>query len=132
MNGSGSRGRGPHSAAGVVGPVYPLGGLATWKDVTGPTIMADLDRRPVLGFRTLDDVWLFPSFQFGRHGEYRPDLPSVLVLLDRDGYDPTTAVLWMNQAGVAWDGLTPAQMLRAARVAELLSAAAEIDRARRT
>jgi hypothetical protein len=118
-----------HPAADRVGPVYTTAALARWKGVSRQAIQNAQRQHRILAFKTADGAWLYPAYQFGPRGEYLPDLPRVLALLDPTDADPTTPILWLNQPHDDWDGDTGAQRLRAGRVDDVLPAAAQMRRA---
>lgn len=118
-----------HPAADRIGPVYTTAALARWKGISRQALHNAQRQRRVLAFKTADGAWLYPAYQFGPRGEYLPDLPTVLALLDPSGADPTTPILWLNQPHEAWGGQTGAQRMRAGRTADVMPAASQVQRA---
>jgi hypothetical protein len=112
-----------HPADALVGPFYDTSGVAVWRGVSRQAITKAAAKRDLLGLKIADGSLLFPSFQFGTHGEPLPNLREVLDLVDPDRIDPWGSALWLNTPHESFGGVSAAEALRAGRTEQVLRVA---------
>jgi hypothetical protein len=110
----------------LVGPFYRASDLAEWKGVTRQAISKQAKERKILHLVTSSGTIVFPAWQFSEKGASLPRLAEVLNLIDPTDRDPLGSALWLNRASARFDGLTPADALRAGRTADVLRTARQI------
>jgi hypothetical protein len=105
-----------------IGPIYTLNELCGWlTPAADPPLSVEAVRkravkRRLVGFRTDDNQWAFPAFQFAAVAGYLVVNEAVITLwnaLPHDGWrSGGTLAAWMNSRLASMDGDTPAGRAR--------------------
>ena len=72
-------------------------------------------RHTLLGLRTADNHWVYPLFQFDRHGEVIQGLPELLQLLAASGIDDWSLAGWLMSPLRSLGGRTAIEWLQEGR-----------------
>lgn len=107
----------------VIGPVYTGRGLQDWLGISRQAISQQSQSQRILRLTTADDIFVYPSFQFGPTGERLPHLQDVLGILQSGIDDPWTWAAWLNTPDAT--GLTMAERLRQGQWQEVCDLATE-------
>lgn len=96
----------------AVGPFYDTAGLVKWLGVTKQAIAYRVEHKSLLGVRSSDGHWMYPSFQFTTDGASLPRLSEVVNAIDPGKTDAWQTAIWLNHPAPRFDGMTPAEALR--------------------
>lgn len=97
----------------VLGPFY--GSAQVARLLGGISRQAVADRRErgtLLGLKTADGAWVYPTFQFGPDNEVLPGLAEVTRILAASGIDEWTLAGWLTSSLAALGNRTPIAWLR--------------------
>ena len=108
-----------------VGPFYDIAIITKSLGASPNEVRVMIDNGVLLGLPISDDQYVFPTRQFGPHMELLPGLPEVLTAM-RSHLDPWGTALWLLQASPDFDGLTPVEMMRTGRLAQVLEVGREL------
>ena len=96
----------------LLGPFYGPGQVTRLLGDISRQAVADRRRRgTLLGLKTADGVWVYPTFQFGSDLEILHGLPAVLKVLADSKVDHWTLAGWLASPLEALGGLSPIQWL---------------------
>lgn len=87
----------PASLNSLVGTVCRTGNVCDWLGVSRQAVMKAVKEGRLLGFRTLDRKWVFPTWQFSSPQAYASCvkmLPPVLDILRSRGLDDFQCAIW--------------------------------------
>ena len=87
----------PMSLNSLVGPVCRTGNVCDWLGVSRQAIMKAVRDGRLLGFRTLDRKWVYPTWQFSSPQAYANcvrTLPPIVDILDSRGLDDFARAKW--------------------------------------
>jgi hypothetical protein len=98
-----------------IGPFYTTGQLtrllaAPGEAITGVAVRDRRDRGRLLGCRTADGKWVYPTFQF-RGRRVRDDVIALLGELPTDHFDGWTIAAWITGPRRDLDGASPLEWL---------------------
>jgi hypothetical protein len=113
----------------AVGPFYDTASLRKWLGVSKQAVAQRLKSRSILGVRSSDGFWMYPSFQFTSQREPLPRLKEVLDAIDPGSKDPWQSAIWLNHPVASLDGHTPAEALRTGLAEKAVQAANRIHSA---
>lgn len=111
-----------------VGPLYTVDSVARLLNCTEQEVRADIRDRILLAIELADGVTGLPARQFDENGLPLPGLPEVSATLDPNGTDPLAVALLLFTASDHWDGGTAAELMRAGRLDQVVSAADRVHR----
>ena len=114
-----------------IGPFY--GTTSVSRLLGGISRQAISDRRKrgtVLGLKTADGAWVYPTFQFDDHHAVLEGLPEVWKILRASGADEWTLASWLTSSLATLEQHSPIDWLRLGENREALLTAAR-DAARR-
>jgi hypothetical protein len=94
-----------------VGPFYDIGGVLAVIGDTEAALDQMVSAGEVLMVLTLDGTKLFPSFQFGPHGELLPSLTMISRLLQPIVDDSWDVALWLTTPISSLDDRSCAEVL---------------------
>jgi hypothetical protein len=114
----------------VLGPFYGPGQVAAYLGGISRQAVADRrSRHTLLGLRTSDGVWVYPTFQFNEQGEVLEGLPGVLKIL-APVLDDWSLAGWLMSSFDPLGGSTPIEWLRCGEAPEPLVELARREAAR--
>ncbi|CAN5471837.1 hypothetical protein BH23ACT7_BH23ACT7_10160 [soil metagenome] len=98
-----------------IGPFYTTGQLTRMlgvpgEQITGVAVRDRRDRGTLLGCRTADGKWVYPTFQF-RGRRVRDDVIGLLRQLPTDRFDGWTVAAWITGPRRDLDGASPLRWL---------------------
>lgn len=103
----------PSPVNALFGPFYRTDQVATLLGVTRQAVADRVRQRSLLGMRTTEGTWVYPTLQFdGRH--LLAGLSAVLRTFDR-GDDGWAIAAWLTSPHAALDGERPIDRVRTAR-----------------
>lgn len=111
-----------------VGPLYTVDSVARLLNRTEQEVRADIRDRVLLAIQLADSVTAIPARQFDENGLPLPGLPEVAATLDPKGTDPLSVALLLFSRSDYWGGATTAEVMRAGRLDEVVTAAERIHR----
>jgi len=109
-----------------IGPFYDTKAVAESLNVSRSTLYRRLARRKILGLRTADNKYLFPSWQFDRDGHVPEQLAEVLSAIDPHLQDPWGDALWLNSPASFLGGDRPIDRIRRGDMRDVLRVASRI------
>ena len=117
----------------ILGPFYTTAGVrALLGGVTRQAVESRRQRDAVLGCRTDDGTWLYPTFQFVGADDERVQvlrgLPATLKVFADAGFDGWTLGWWLRTANIHLEGCSPEEWLRSGRSADVVAEAAAAQR----
>ncbi len=97
----------------LLGPFYGPGQVARVLGNISRQAVADRrQRRTLLGLKTADRHWVYPVFQFDRHGSVLAGLPALLQILGESGVDDWSLAGWLVSPLRSLGGRTAIDWLR--------------------
>ncbi|MDD0856721.1 hypothetical protein NHF46_00765 [Arthrobacter alpinus] len=78
--------------------------VATWLGTSTETLFSRDRDGLILGCKTADDVWIYPTWQFDAYGDLLPGLEEVLRVLNTGTSDGWTKALWLVTRVIEFDG----------------------------
>ena len=109
-----------------VGPFYDTDGVRkllsrNGRPVSRQAIADRISRMTILGAKTADGHWAFPTFQFAGD-DIIPELRKVLACFRDTTADGWAVAAWLNTPSTTFDGLTAVEWLRTGRPIETVLA----------
>lgn len=111
-----------------VGPIYTVDSVARLLNCTEEEVRTGIRNRTLLAIQLADGVTALPARQFDENGLPLPGLRELSTTLDPKGTDPLAVALILFTKSDYWDGATTAEVMRAGRLDEVVSAAERIHR----
>jgi hypothetical protein len=92
------------------GPFYRTDQVARLLGITRQGVADRIRKRSLLGMRTKDGTWVYPTFQFVERG-ILPQLAAVLRCFDASVADGWVVAAWLTSPSAALDGRRPLDVL---------------------
>jgi hypothetical protein len=113
----------------LIGPFYGPGQLSQLLGGISRQAVADRrNRRTLLGLKTSDGSWVYPTFQFDQRNEVIEGLPEILQLFDPREVDGWTVAGWLRSPLRSLGGETPIESLQRGAPEAVVAAARDAAR----